>query len=152
MNNRPLHLEIIWDCSFIPLQCVALCDVFGGLSTTCVFIDNVRHYVHNCTIILSHDITEIIDRHIPTHALFVQLFRWPCICEGRHYLIFLFCFMKRRTLLTRLLFRHMLPIDEHLQNFQLKMLIGMCYLLINIYKIFNWSWSLRFSIKIFKIN
>ena len=81
--------------------------------------------------------SESIERRIPTHVLFVQLFRWPCICEGRHYLIFCFvswseelywhvCSFGTNCLwmnIYKFLIKdanwHAPPIDEYLQNFQL---------------------------------
>ena len=114
-----------WKLSKITL--LYLCNVLylEGLLTTCVFIDNVRHYVHNfiMTCSLSHDIMFDEERiywevHPPTHALFAQLFRWPYICESRHFLIF--CFVSQSE-----------GLYWHTCSF------GMHCLLMNMYKAFN---------------
>ena len=134
MNNRPLHLKVIWNHSLIPLQRALSLIMFDIMYTILSWL-----VVCHTTWCLMK--SESIERRIPTHVLFVQLLCWPCICEGRHYLIFCFVSWSEElywqvcSFCTNCLWMniykflikdanwHALPIDEYLQNFQLKMLI-----------------------------
>ena len=134
MNNRPLHLTVIWNHSLIPLQRALSLIMFDIMYT-------ILSWLVVCRTTWCLMKSESIERRIPTHVLFVQLFRWPCICEGRHYLIFCFvswseelywhvCSFGTNCLwmnIYKFLIKdanwHAPPIDEYLQNFQLKMSI-----------------------------
>ena len=135
MNNRPLHLKVIWNHSLIPLQRALSLIMFDIMYTT------VPSWLVVCRMIWCLMSTKSIDRYTPTHAFFVHLFHWPRVFEGRHYSIFCFvswseelywhvCSFGTNCLwmnIYKFLIKdanwHALPIDEYLQNFQLKMLI-----------------------------
>ena len=149
MNNRPLHLKVIWNHSLIPLQRALSLVMFDIMYT-------ILSWLVVCRTTWCLMKSESIERYTPLPMLCLLSFSADhTFVRGRHFLIFCFvswseglywhvCSFNMCYLLMNIykfLIKdanwHALPIDEYLQNFQLKMLIGMCYLLMNIYKIFN---------------